>query len=472
MELIYPDRPLYWHDVIYALQAVLADVPEVYLVGGTVRDAYRDYPFKDIDLACAGNGLQLGRKIANAFGGTFYALDKVRKTGRAFIDFRGERFMVDTAALRGATILDDLLDRDFTINAMCVPLVSDLAGIYDPTGGIRDWQAKLLRRITPDSIPHDPIRTLRAVRQSLELGLMIEPQTRQDLRTYAPLLAETSAERIRDEFFAILGGKKPAGAMSILATLGLLKPIIPETAAVPSDRWQFALRVMDKLATLLIVISPSRDDNIAANAEFGTFVYLLDRFRGRLQAHLAQPYPDGRQQRMMTLFAALLLYMSDDPRQALALAQTRGEALKLSSAEIKALSHSITYAAQPTRLIQQGELSPRQIYRYWRAAGENGYDAALLACVEYLAQQGIYLSMPDWTAFLQGIAQLFEGYDMAMNFTPLLTGDDLMRELGLEPSRQLGALIADLHEAQAVGEISSAEEAFAFAQDWLAQHRD
>src|SRR5690606_38046100 len=122
---------------------------------------------------------------------------------------------------------------------------------------------KRLRRCSPESIPGDPARALRAVRASITFGLMIEPETKADLKAVAPRLGEVSPERLRDELFHILDGSAPAAALRVLAQLGLLAPVIPETAGLDAitqgpphqfNVWQHTLETVDRLDVLLRVM--------------------------------------------------------------------------------------------------------------------------------------------------------------------------------------------------------------------------
>ncbi|NJL92561.1 MAG: CCA tRNA nucleotidyltransferase, partial [Anaerolineae bacterium] len=182
MELVYPDRSPAWHDLIYTLQDLLIEYPDVYLVGGVVRDALRERFAKDIDLATAGDGRPVARHLANALKGDFYVLDAARGVGRALVPFRGERWVIDVAQFRGPSLLADLGDRDFTVNALAVPLQGELNGIVDPLGGVHDLFRKGLRRCSEHALQDDPVRALRAVRQSLAFDLRIEPATLADVR--------------------------------------------------------------------------------------------------------------------------------------------------------------------------------------------------------------------------------------------------------------------------------------------------
>ncbi|MBO9309396.1 MAG: CCA tRNA nucleotidyltransferase, partial [Chloroflexi bacterium] len=174
--------------LVSALLPIVGEA-EVYLVGGCVRDALLRRPSHDLDLATPSDGRQLARRIANALKGDYYALDPERQVGRAIVRYDGVRYTVDVARFRGGSLEEDLRGRDFTVNAIAVPLRGDLQALIDPLNGMRDLFDKRLRRCSPEAIRDDPIRALRAIRQSVQFKLLIERETRADLRAYGAGIA-------------------------------------------------------------------------------------------------------------------------------------------------------------------------------------------------------------------------------------------------------------------------------------------
>ncbi|RPI99650.1 MAG: hypothetical protein EHM39_06135, partial [Chloroflexi bacterium] len=115
LDPVLPPRPLTWHPALHAIQTVLKGEQGVYIVGGAVRDAVLQRPLHDIDLASEGDGRPIARKIANAFGGAYYPLDRERGVGRAIINWEGDPLTIDAAQFRGPDLLADLQKRDFTL---------------------------------------------------------------------------------------------------------------------------------------------------------------------------------------------------------------------------------------------------------------------------------------------------------------------------------------------------------------------
>jgi poly(A) polymerase len=490
-----PDRPLLWPDVLVELkEAKFADWPDdIYVVGGAVRDALLHRPLKDIDLATSGSGMRLARAIANHFNGDFFALDPERDVGRALIDTPDGLLMFDVARFRGADLLADLTDRDFTLNAMAVDLRGDLSLLIDPLGGEQDVKEKRLRRCTPHALPDDPIRALRAVRQSIQFNLRIEAETLADVRQVSRLLSEASPERIRDEFFKLLTLPKIASALRVADSVGLLKVIVPEVEPLHglkqspphiSDGWEHTLSVVENLANILSILDYQRSDNLATSFSMGVMAVQIDRYRRQLRQHVDVIWPNERSHRALLMLAALLhdlgkpatASQDEDGRWRFLghegvgaeIAEERANSLRLSNAERQRL---VTIVANHNRPLWLDDPTPRAVHRFWHQTGEAGVDICLLSLADYLGTVGAYIEQDAWLAFVERIHLLLEAYydryDSLVLPPALVDGNQLMRTLRLKPGPIIGELLDLIREAQVTGEVSSPEEAFQLAQTHL-----
>ena len=109
-------------EIIKELKKRFVKWEKVYLVGGTVRDALIGKRNIDLDFCVERNAIRAGRLIADVFDGSFYILDETRGAARAIIPHKGNLVDVDFTPLVGKTIVEDLEQRDFTINAMAIDL--------------------------------------------------------------------------------------------------------------------------------------------------------------------------------------------------------------------------------------------------------------------------------------------------------------------------------------------------------------
>jgi len=264
-------------DIIITLaEAFDAQRKQLYMVGGTVRDVllHRGQS-NDADLATDAHPNEIKRIVAptrpNAvilvgerFGTVrlHYSSDIIEIT-----TFRSERYNPESRKPEvcfGTSLEDDLLRRDFTINAMARhPLTGQ---IFDPFGGRQDLDAHILRAVggEPDKrFDEDPLRLLRAVRFAAQLDFTIEPETRRSIIRQAPKLQKISRERIRDEMNKLLLSDHPAKGLDLLAELRLMEWIIPEVMELrgvsqqPQPLSRTAIHTKDVYAHVLRVVERS-----------------------------------------------------------------------------------------------------------------------------------------------------------------------------------------------------------------------
>jgi poly(A) polymerase/tRNA nucleotidyltransferase (CCA-adding enzyme) len=470
-----PQRPLFWPDVVYSLQEMLLDNRQpVYIVGGAVRDALLHRPLTDIDLAVTEHGISLARRIANDLRGDFFVLDRERDVGRALLNLPEGRFVIDVARLRGPDLASDLLDRDFTVNAMAAELTGQLDWLIDPLGGEQDAINKILRRCTARSLQDDPIRALRAVRQSVQFGMRIEPATLNDVRAAGPLLAQVSGERLRDEFVKLLALPRVRAALRVADSLGLLAVILPEAARwrdLPAnstdyaDGWQQTLGITEKLSQVLAAIDSRRTEDTVATFGIGMLVMQLDRYRKSLQQHIETPWPNDRPHAALLVLAGLLCDVAKPEEVA-----ERAQALRLSNTERDRLLAVTAHYRKPLEIL---DWSPLQIHRFWRQAGAAGVDACLLAAANYLGRAASELDQDDWLAVIERLLLLLDAYFVRytelVDPPVLLDGNQLMAQLQLQPGRLIGTLLEHIREAQVMGTVQTPEDALQWVRNWLAE---
>jgi tRNA nucleotidyltransferase (CCA-adding enzyme) len=197
----------------------------VYLVGGAVRDLLLGRGRADIDLVVEGDAAALASRL-----GTEVVSHERFGTAKVVLDDHE----VDIAAARsesyprpgalpvvepGADLAADLRRRDFTINAMAIPLQGE-PELIDPYGGQADLAGKQLRVLHDGSFVDDPTRAIRAARYAARFGFALEPQTDELLR--GADLATVSAERRESELLRLAGEPSAASAFGLLAEWGLL----------------------------------------------------------------------------------------------------------------------------------------------------------------------------------------------------------------------------------------------------------
>jgi tRNA nucleotidyltransferase (CCA-adding enzyme) len=248
---------------IEALRSLASKVP-AYLVGGVVRDLLLDRPRLDIDVAIEGDVAALADAPGFVLesGGRFLT-GKLTLDG-AEIDIaqaRAETYPQPGALpdVEPATIDQDLARRDFTINAMAVPLAGD-AELIDPHGGLDDLRAGTLRVLQDRSFVDDPTRALRAARYAARFDLELEAKTKELLRPTD--LAKVSDDRVQAELRRIAAELDPAKALSLIVEWGILAsvdPAAPERVAKVvelASRPPWAGWANRELAVMLAIVRP------------------------------------------------------------------------------------------------------------------------------------------------------------------------------------------------------------------------
>lgn len=383
-----------------------------YLVGGAVRDALlaRQSEYLDLDFVMPSLAVQTARKIASAYKAGFVLLDAARQIARVVF----ENATADFAQQEGSTLEADLRRRDFTINAIAYnPYTGELT---DPLQGCADIQARAIRMISRANLQDDPLRLLRAYRQAAQLGFSIEPATRSALCELAPLLGEVAAERVRTELSYLLA--LPQGSAQLQAAWedGLLRIWFPSSTRESLAR----LADVDRAAEILGATWPALATDLSGS--------LRDTVKTSLVA-----------------IAKLASLLDSDP----AVANEQLQQLKYSRAEIRAATAVLKYLPQLREIFQ----SVREQYFMFREVGEVFPALAVLAKA---------VGTP-----LEELTYLIERYltpdDPVARPVPLLSGEEIMTALQLQPGRQVGFFLTAIAIARAEGRIRTPEEALQLA---------
>ncbi|WP_017614204.1 CCA tRNA nucleotidyltransferase [Nocardiopsis salina] len=242
---------------------------ELALVGGPVRDALLGRDSYDVDLTTDA----VPQRILELVDGW---ADSVWTVGIDFgtVGLRKKGFQLEITTYRsesyspksrkpevayGTDIEDDLLRRDFTVNAMAVHVPDGT--FVDPFGGLRDLHSQVLR--TPgrpeDSFSDDPLRIMRAVRFAAQLGFTLAPEVAEAARNMADRLTIVSAERVRDELVKLMLSPNPRTGVELMVDLGIAHHVFPEIPRMSleidehhrhKDVYQHSLTVLDQAIDL------------------------------------------------------------------------------------------------------------------------------------------------------------------------------------------------------------------------------
>ncbi|MBU3662712.1 MAG: HD domain-containing protein [Bacteroidetes bacterium] len=244
---------------------------ETFIVGGFVRDLLLKRDSKDLDIVVVGDGIAFAQAFAAILTDkTDFAVFKNYGTAMVktpgweieFVGARKESYARESRkpSVSSGTLQDDQLRRDFTINALAISLnQKNLFELVDPFNGLADLENKVLRTPLEPGITFDddPLRMMRAIRFSAQLGFTIHSETLAAISAHAYRMQILSKERISDEFNKILLSPVPSVGLQLLFDTGILAHFFPELQAMAGievkqkkahkDNFIHTLKVLDNV---------------------------------------------------------------------------------------------------------------------------------------------------------------------------------------------------------------------------------
>lgn len=403
----------------------LSLLPEsAHLVGGSVRDALlgRKADYLDLDFVVPSHAVETARAIARHYDAGFVVLDPHNQIARVVF----EHATVDFAQQVGDSLESDLHRRDFTVNAIAYHPHTEQ--VFDPLGGCADLERRVLRMIAADNLADDPLRLLRAYRQAAQLNFMLDEPTRSTIHELAPLLGKVAAERVRGELDSLLSKPEGTPLMKLAWADDVLCTWLPNLSAVQIQQ----LVAVDAAAAQLQEYHPA--------------------FAALLKGWIKEQTPPGFH-RSWFKAAKLSRILSPDG----AIAEAELTHFKYSRAEQQAVL-AILRGWEPLQAIAQGNDSRRQQYVLFKTVGNSFIALALVALAEGT----------PFPLLAELIDRFLDPADPVAHPHALISGRDLIQQLGLRPGPHIGRLLSEAEIAHAEGKITTPAEALA----WLAGKAD
>lgn len=467
-----------------ALQAARSALAgrRVWMVGGAVRDELLGRDALDIDLVVDGDPAGAARAVARAAGrAACFSLSE--EFGSWRVVARDHSWQLDVEPLRGGSLERDLQLRDFTVNAIARPL--DGEELIDPLGGMRDLEQGVLRMAGPGAFADDPLRVLRLVRTSVEMGMRADRQTTEAARAAAPGLAGVSGERIFAELRRILCSAHPRAGLELAGELGASAVVLPELEAMRGveqnryhhlDVYGHTLEVLDRATELTAAGSGAPP----AEGLPGQLAGSAPEAARLLAEPLADELTRGQALRWGALLhdAAKPLTAERTPNGHVTFyghdvrgAQLAREVLGRLRASERLRAHVAALVRCHLRLgflvHERQPLDRRTVYGYLRDCDPVAADVTLLSVADRLATRGDRAE----ESIAAHLAVAGPMLDDALRWheegppAPLVRGDELARELGITPGPRLGELLEELARARYAGEIATREQALARARE-------
>lgn len=215
---------------------------EIYLVGGGVRNILMGKIPENCDLttnATPEQSLEVLKKHDPFYNNDFGTVSFNIKVGEKnelyeITTYRSEKEYSDYRrpdnVSWGKTLEEDVIRRDFTVNAIVIGLKENKYELIDMVKGLDDFEKGVIRAVGDPMkrFSEDALRMMRAIRFAARLKFRIEEKTLLALSAQAPLLAKISKERVREELMRIIATDYPADGIMLLISTNLMSEIIPE----------------------------------------------------------------------------------------------------------------------------------------------------------------------------------------------------------------------------------------------------
>jgi tRNA nucleotidyltransferase/poly(A) polymerase len=412
---------------------------EMYLVGGTVRDLLLHRETRDIDVSVTGDALAMARAFADSIGATYVLLDADFGIARVV---QGDEYL-DVCAIRGDTIYKDLADRDFTINAMALPLADhapafaemtdeELAALLiDPFDGRKDSRFRTIRMISEQNLINDPLRILRAYRFTATHRFLIEITTLNALRKHGPLLSQVAVERVAEELHHLIESPHSYATIEAMNHDGILQVVLPELAVLEPDARHLQLqayRHAEHVVSNLDLFFPDHADPFTAYCTKGLNLLAV---------------------KLCALFSAG--NRTAETVERLRLGNKTADLVRFLGARPDAV-------AQAT-----DEASRIDLLRYYEGHVHG------LVILTLSRQRVCQVSANPLLAAARELIGFYHGvYAQRKSLLPLITGHDLKAHFGLAPSPLFRKLLDTVELMVLRGEISTREEALIVSRSVLA----
>jgi poly(A) polymerase len=408
---------------------------ELALVGGPVRDAFLGRRSPDLDFTTTATPdeiLQIIKPMVDAhwdIGREFGTIGA--RIGNDHIEittYRADKYELDSRKPEvafGKDLTEDLLRRDFTVNAMALRLPEKV--FVDPFNGLRDLIDGVIR--TPgkpeDSFSDDPLRMMRGARFVAQLEFEIEPETFEAMVSMAERIEIISAERIHDEFVKLMKGKNPRLGLEVLVDSGLAALVLPELPALKLevDEHHHHKDVFEHTLTVV-------DQAIDYEKDYGLEADFVLRFAA-LMHDIGKPAT-----RKLEPGGGVSFYHHD--LVGAKLAKKRMQALRFDNDTIKAVCLLIELHLRFFGYSDQA-WTDSAIRRYVRDAGDQllRLHALTRADVTTRNKRKADRLSHAYDDLEQRIAVIAE-QEQLNAMRPDLSGEDIMRILDLKPSREVG----------------------------------
>ena len=427
---------------------------DVYVVGGYVRDLLLGRGDRDIDILVMGDGIGFAHAVAREIGaGTVVTFERFgtaripsEKGSVEFVGARKERY--DPASrnpsVAPATLAEDLLRRDFTVNAMAVSLNRGNAGLlHDPFNGREDLKHRILRTpLDPEqTFDDDHLRMMRAVRFASQIDFTILPRVREAIVTMGDRLSIVAVERVTDEFLKILATAAPSVGLRLMFDTGLLQRVFPEIALMAGVDQRKDHHHKDVFLHTCMVV-----DNVAAVS-------------GSLWLRFAALVHDIAKPRTKAFKEGTGWTFHGHEEMGARMMKKIFQRLKLPHEHLPYVEKLVHLHLRPMALVDNG-VTDSAVRRLVFETGNDIDDLMILCRADITSKNPALVARyrENYEVVLRKIVEV-EERDRLRNWQPPVKGDEIMTVCALQQGRAVGVLKKAIEEAILDGRIPNEHDA-------------
>lgn len=444
----------------------IPDRSGIYLVGGCVRDHLIGRPTADFDLAVEADARQTAESIASASGRRVIVMGE-RQKGVYRVVTRDATY--DVSLIKGADITEDLLCRDFTINAMAVNTRTH--ELIDPAGGRDDLAGSVVRMVSSEVFDRDPLRMLRAFRIAAVLGFAIDPETLEAISRGPERILQTAGERIRDEWLRMLEIPFSAEYIDLAKKCGLLFAIFPELSQLEGciqnryhcfDAFKHTMAAYRSLERMLHQDRPAMYPG-RKNRELLGFAGSPGLAKHAALLHdIAKPVTRSVDEKGKVHF-----YKHE--RRGAEMVSEINLRLRFSNIENSYTSFMVENHLRPLFLFilnERGRLQPKTRARFFIKTSPWTPDLLMLSAADSMGKDPSAAGrFEKFTKNL--VSQYFTHHLPASRQSRLITGRDLIEQFGLTPSPAFKTILEKIEEMRLAGVLKNRDQALSFTKELI-----
>ena len=443
---------------------------ELYCVGGIIRDLFLNKENFDKDIVV--NGIEAkdyALMLSEKLDATFIPLDEINKIYRLVL--KDKKTFIDITNILNHSIEQDLKRRDFTINSIAVNLKT--FEIIDINNGLKDLKNKKIRMIEEKNFTDDPLRLLRAYRFQAVTGFDIDSKTEHTVKKYIEQINKPAKERVNYELMKLFSGDYTVKALLNMDKSGLLYEILPiyrDVKKVPPNTHHH----LDLLHHLIETVNQIQNFYKISKIDVKKHLDRIDFGGYSRLAHLklAGFMHDIGKYSCWTIeedTGRHRFIKHDDIGAKMAVPILKK--LKFSKKQIEYISKMIKHHIYPSHVISSEVVTNKIKMRYIRKMEDDVIDNVILAMSDRLSARGKAVTDEMVKNNISGLTNLLNFYlevkDTLEPLPKLLTGEEIMNILNIQPSKELGSIIKELEEAQLNGDVNTKEEAISFVKNFM-----